>query len=76
MPDIEDFGVSIEEYLAWLESGIDVLELRRLESTGIPTALALEVMAIMERVQSGTATPEEVVGGLQILSPKLRQQLI
>jgi hypothetical protein len=75
MPEIRDFGVSVEEYLEGLESGIDILELRRLETVGIPTALALEVMSIAQRVQAGTATPEEVVRGLQILTPSLREKL-
>lgn len=76
MPEIRDFGVSVEEYLEGLEAGIDVLELKRLEASGIPTSMALEVMNIAERVQAGTATPEEVVRGLQILTPSMRQQLI
>ena len=76
MPEIRDFGVSVEEYLEGLEAGIDVLELKRLEASGIPTSMALEVMTIAERVQAGTATPEEVVRGLQILTPSMRQQLI
>ena len=75
MPEIRDFGVSVEEYLEGLESGVDILELRRLEAVGIPTRLALEVMTIVERIQSGTATSEEVVRGLQILTPSLRENL-
>lgn len=76
MPEIRDFGVSVEEYLEGLEAGIDVLELKRLEASGIPTSMALEVMKITERVQAGTATLEEIVRGLQILTPSMRQQLI
>lgn len=76
MPEIRDFGVSVEEYLEGLEAGIDVLELKRLEASGIPTSMALEVMTIADRVQAGTATPEEIVRGLQILTPSMRQQLI
>ncbi|GAP99655.1 hypothetical protein [Leptolyngbya sp. NIES-2104] len=76
MPEIRDFGVSIEEYLEGLEAGIDVLELKRLEASGIPTSMALEVMTIADRVQAGTATPEEIVRGLQILTPSMRRQLI
>jgi hypothetical protein len=76
MPEIEDYGVTIEEYLEGLESGIDILELRSLEASGIPTSMALELMNIMKRLTEGIATPEEVVRGLQIMSPKLRAQLI
>ncbi|MBD2593730.1 hypothetical protein H6G74_05220 [Nostoc spongiaeforme FACHB-130] len=75
MAEIEDLGVSVEEYLDGLAAGIDILELRRLESGGIPTHLALELMTIMPKVVDGTATPEEVVRGLMIMSPSLRQQL-
>jgi len=74
-PEIRDYGVTVEEYLDGLAEGIDVLELKRLESCGIPTDLALEVMAIVPKVIDGTATPEEVVRGLLILSPSGRQQL-
>ncbi|MDZ7968773.1 MAG: hypothetical protein RM368_28115 [Nostoc sp. DedSLP03] len=75
MSEIENFGVSVEEYLEGLAAGIDVLELKRLEATGIPTHLALELMAIMPKVIDGTATPEEVVRGLMIMTPSLRKQL-
>jgi hypothetical protein len=75
MPDIENFGVSVEEYLDGLAVGIDVLELKRLEAKGIPTNLALEVMEITQKVINGTATPEEIVRGLMILTPSLRQQI-
>ncbi|MBE9210942.1 hypothetical protein IQ244_31470 [Nostoc sp. LEGE 06077] len=75
MSEIENLGVSVEEYLDGLAAGIDVLELKRLEAKGIPTNLALEVMAIMPKVIDGTATPEEVVRGLMIMSPSLRQQI-
>ncbi|MBD2564528.1 MULTISPECIES: hypothetical protein [Nostoc] len=75
MSEIENLGVSVEEYLDGLAAGIDVLELKRLEARGIPTNLALEVMAIMPKVIDGTATPEEVVRGLMIMSPSLRQQI-
>jgi hypothetical protein len=74
-PEIEDYGVTVEEYLDGLAAGVDVLELKRLESCGIPTDLALEVMAIASKVIGGTATPEEVVRGLLILSPSGRKQL-
>ncbi|KYC44083.1 hypothetical protein WA1_02780 [Scytonema hofmannii PCC 7110] len=73
--EIEDLGVSVEEYLAGLETGIDVLELKRLVLRGIPENLALEVMEIVKRVTDGTATPEEVVRGLMILTPSLRDKL-
>lgn len=75
MSEIENLGVSVEEYLDGLAAGIDVLELKRLEARGIPTNLALEVMAIMPKVIDGTATPEEVVRGLMIMSPSLREQI-
>ncbi|MEA5504819.1 hypothetical protein VB735_17240 [Halotia wernerae UHCC 0503] len=82
MSKIENLGVSVEEYLDGLAAGIDVLELKRLEAKGIPTNLALEVMmmprlgcAYAPKVINGTATPEEVVRGLMILSPSLRQQI-
>ena len=75
MSEIENFGVSVEEYLEGLAAGIDVLELKRLEARGIPTNLALEVMAIIPKVIDGTATPEEVVQGLMIMSPSLREQI-
>ncbi|MEH2358277.1 hypothetical protein [Nostoc sp.] len=75
MLEIENLGVSVEEYLDGLAAGIDILELKRLEAKGIPTNLALEVMAIAPKVINGTATPEEVVRGLMILTPSLRQQL-
>ncbi|MCC5669153.1 hypothetical protein LC653_36215 [Nostoc sp. CHAB 5784] len=75
MSEIENFGVSVEEYLDGLAAGIDVLELKRLEARGIPTNLALEVIAIAQKTIDGTATPEEIVRGLMILTPSLRQQI-
>jgi hypothetical protein len=75
MLEIENLGVSVEEYLEGLAVGIDVLELKRLEAKGIPTNLALEVMAIVPKVINGTATPEEVVRGIMILTPSLRSQI-
>ncbi|MEH1781537.1 hypothetical protein [Nostoc sp.] len=75
MVEIENLGVTVEEYLDGLTAGIDVLELKRLEARGIPTNLALEVMAIAPKVIDGTATPEEVVRGIMILTPSLRQQI-
>ena len=75
MLEIENLGVSVEEYLDGLAAGIDVLELKRLEAKGIPTNLALEVMATTQKVINGTATPEEIVRGIKILTPSLRQQL-
>lgn len=75
MSEIENLGVSVEEYLEGLAASIDVLELKRLEARGIPTNLALEVIAIIPKVIDGTATPEEVVRGLMIMSPSLRQQI-
>jgi hypothetical protein len=75
MSEIEDYGVTVEEYLEGMAAGIDILELKRSEAIGIPTNLALELMTITKKVTDGTATPDEVVRGLMILSPKLRQQL-
>ena len=75
MSEIEDFGVSVEEYLEGLAAGIDILELKRLEAKGIPTHLALELMAITLKAIDGTAEPEEIVRGLMILTPSLRQQI-
>ena len=75
MSEIEDLGVTVEEYLEGLAAGIDVLELKRRTSTGIPTNLVLEVMTITDRIINGTATPEEVVRGLMILTPSLRQKI-
>ncbi|MUG96033.1 hypothetical protein F7734_28275 [Scytonema sp. UIC 10036] len=73
--EIEDLGVSVEEYLEGLEKGVDVLELKRLMRSGIPENLALEVMETVKRITNGTATPEEVVRGLMILTPSLRDKL-
>ncbi len=73
MLEIKDYGVTVEEYLEGLEKGVDILELRRLEEWGIPTDLALELMQIKPKVANGTATPEEVVRGLMIMSPPLRK---
>ncbi|MEH2411219.1 hypothetical protein [Nostoc sp.] len=75
MVEIENLGVSVEEYLDGLAAGIDILELKRLEAMGIPTNLALEVMAIVPKIINGTATPEEVVRGLMIVAPSLRKQV-
>lgn len=75
MSEIENLGVSVEEYLDGLAAGINILELKRLEASGISTNLALELMAITPKVIAGTATPEEVVRGLIILTPSLRQQI-
>ena len=75
MSEIEDYGVTVEEYLDGLTAGVDILELKRLEASGIPTNLALEVMAITPHVIDGTATPQEIVRGLMILTPSLRQQI-
>ncbi|BAZ32689.1 hypothetical protein NIES4074_51950 [Cylindrospermum sp. NIES-4074] len=75
MPEIEDLEVTVEEYLEGMAAGIDVLELERLKRRGIPENLALEVMEIAPRVINGTATPEEIVRGIMILTPSLREQL-
>jgi hypothetical protein len=75
IPKIEDYGVTVEEYLEGMAAGIDILELRSLEARGIPTHLALEVMAIIPKVVNGTATPEEIFRSMLIMSPRGRQQL-
>jgi|GEM_PF-1037743 len=75
MSKIEDYGVTVEDYLDGLAAGIDVLELKRLEAMGISTNLALEVMTIARHTIDGTATPEEIVRGLMILTPSLRSQI-
>ncbi|MBR8832918.1 MAG: hypothetical protein DSM106950_02450 [Stigonema ocellatum SAG 48.90 = DSM 106950] len=75
MSEIEDLDVSVEEYLEGLAVGIDVLELKRLTLKGIPKNLALEVIEIGKKACDGVATPEEIVRGLMILTPSLRQQL-
>jgi hypothetical protein len=75
MSEIENLGVTVEEYLDGLAAGIDVLELKRLEAYGVPTHLALEVIAITPKVINGTSTPEEIVRGIMILTPSLREQL-
>lgn len=51
------------------------MDLKRLEAKGISTHLALEVMTINQKIIDGTATPEEIVRGLMILTPSLRQQI-
>jgi hypothetical protein len=61
MSEIEDYGVTVEEYLFVLAAGIDILELRS--------------MAIVPKVANGTATPEEICRSMLIMSPRGRQQL-
>ncbi len=75
MSEIEDYGVTVEDYLDGLAAGIDILELKRLEAMGISTNLALEVMTITRHTIDGTATPEEIVRGLMIMTPSLRSQI-
>ena len=75
MPEIQDFGVTVDEQLDGVDAGSDIFELRRLETSGIPTDLALELMAIMPKVANGTASPEEIVRGLRIMSPSRRKEL-
>ncbi len=76
MSEIEDLGVTDEEYLAGLAAGIDVLELKRLINWGIPEKLALEVMEITPRIANGTAAPEEIARGLMILTPSFRKKIM
>jgi hypothetical protein len=75
-PKIEDWGVTVEEYLEGMAQGIDILEIRSLEARGIPTHLAIEVFHTHRKIINKTATPEEVVRGLMILSPNLIQKVI
>ncbi|WP_407892022.1 hypothetical protein [Scytonema sp. NUACC26] len=75
MSEIRDYGVTVEEYLDGLAAGIDILELKSLEASGIPTHLALELMATMPKVANGTATLEEIIRGMLIMSPSGRKQL-
>lgn len=75
-PRIDDFGISVEEYLEGLAQGIDVLEVKSLEQWGIPSELVMELIEINDRVSNGTATPEEIARGLKIMSPPIRQQRI
>ncbi|BAZ01809.1 hypothetical protein NIES37_58160 [Tolypothrix tenuis PCC 7101] len=75
MPEIENLGVSVEEYLDGLAAGIDILDLKRLEAKGITTHLALEVMTSNQKIIDGIATPEEIIRGIMILTPSLRQQI-
>jgi hypothetical protein len=74
MVEVEDLGVTVEEYLEGMAKGIDVLKLKRLKMSGIPEELALEVMEIAPRVINDTATPEEIVRGIMILTPSLRAE--
>lgn len=75
-PRIDDFGISVEEYLEGLAQGIDILEVKSLERWGIPSELVMELIEINDRVSHGTATPEEIARGLRIMSPPIRQQRI
>lgn len=74
-PEIEDYGITVEEYLEGMAKGIDVLELERLKRRGLSEDFALEVMQITDRVVAGTATLDEVVRGLVILTPSLHDKL-
>ena len=76
MSNIENLGVNVEDYLENMAAGIDILELKDLENQDIPTHLALEVMEITKKVVNKTATEAEIVRGLIILTPSLREQLI
>ena len=76
MSEIENLGVTVEDYLEVLAAGIDILDLKDLENQGIPTHLAVKVMEITEKVVNKTATDAEIVRGLIILTPSLREELI
>ncbi len=76
MSNIENLGVTVEDYLEVLAAGIDILDLKDLENQGIPTHLAVKVMEITEKVVNKTATDAEIVRGLIILTPSLREELI
>ena len=73
MTEIEDLGVTVEEYLEAQADGIDLLEVKGLEAWGIPREYVMELITLVAKVQSGTATEEEVVRGLCIMSPPIRQ---
>lgn len=61
MSNIENLGVTVEDYLEVLAAGIDILDLKDLENQGIPTHLAVKVMEITEKVVNKTATEAEIV---------------
>ncbi|MCC5622835.1 hypothetical protein [Nostoc sp. CHAB 5715] len=66
MSEIENLGVSVEEYLDGLAAGIDILELKRLEARGIPTNLALEVIAIANVSHAVEMTANLLLGYLHL----------
>lgn len=74
-PVIEDLCITVEEYLESMADGIDILEIKRLEKRGISYDLALDVIEITQNIINGTASDEDVVRGLCILTPSLRHLL-
>ncbi|MEB3213011.1 MAG: hypothetical protein VKL39_16780 [Leptolyngbyaceae bacterium] len=74
-PAIEDLCITVEEYLESMAAGIDILEIKRLEKRGISYELALDVIEITQNIIDGTASDEDVVRGLCILTPSLRHLL-
>ena len=72
MAEIEDLGVTVEEYLEAQAGGIDLLKIKGLEAWGIPREYVMELITLVAKVQSRTAT-EEVVRELCIMSPPIRQ---
>ncbi|MEB3232080.1 MAG: hypothetical protein VKJ64_13810 [Leptolyngbyaceae bacterium] len=74
-PVIEDLCITVEEYLESMAAGIDILEIKRLEKNGISYELALDVIDITQNIINGTASDEDVVRGLYILTPSLRHLL-
>ncbi len=76
MAEIEDWGVTVDEYLEGLAQGIDILEVKRLEAKGIPYHLAIEAIEIQKKIINGTATHEDIVRGLIIMTPSLRDKHI
>ena len=73
MAEIEDLGVTVEEYLEAQAGGIDLLKIKGLEAWGIPREYVMELITLVAKVQSRTATEEEVVRELCIMSPPIRQ---
>ena len=54
MSNIENLGVTLEDYLAGLAAGIDILELKDLENQGIPRVPAQRTRTPAQG--TGTAT--------------------
>jgi len=74
-PAIEDPCITVEEYLESMAAGIDILEIKRLEKSGIPYELALDVIEITQKIIQGAASDEDIFRALCILTPSLRPLL-